>query len=78
MPVRVGDRVGVVFRPRLARWRGTERLELEVRALLPEGLKPPRTHGNSAFLDVCVAPCYQNTVPHLPRAVPCWTLKIAC
>src|SRR3989442_809986 len=28
--VRVGDRVDVVFRPRLARWQGTERLELEV------------------------------------------------
>ncbi len=30
LPVRVGDRVDVVFRPRLARWQGTERLEAEV------------------------------------------------
>src|SRR5439155_924116 len=30
LPVRVGDRVDIVFRPRLARWQGTERLEAEV------------------------------------------------
>jgi single-stranded-DNA-specific exonuclease len=30
LPVRVGERIDLVFRPRLARWQGTERLELEV------------------------------------------------
>jgi single-stranded-DNA-specific exonuclease len=30
LPVRMGDRIDVVFRPRLSRWQWTERLELEV------------------------------------------------
>ena len=30
LPVRAGERIDLVFRPRLARWQGTERLELEV------------------------------------------------
>jgi single-stranded-DNA-specific exonuclease len=39
LPVRAGDRVDVVFRPRLVRWQGTERLEAEV--LDVRGCAPP-------------------------------------
>ncbi len=35
VPLRVGDRIDVLFTPRLSRWQGLERLELELRDLRP-------------------------------------------
>ncbi|HYY05419.1 MAG TPA: DHHA1 domain-containing protein, partial [Candidatus Limnocylindria bacterium] len=64
LPVRVGDRVDVVFRPRLERWQGTERLEAEL--LDVRGAAPPpaaQTTENArefGFLDVREPPCYQK------------------
>lgn len=42
LPVQAGDRVDVVFTPRLARWQGVTRLELEVLDLRGRSALAPR------------------------------------
>ncbi|HYR96630.1 MAG TPA: single-stranded-DNA-specific exonuclease RecJ [Candidatus Binatus sp.] len=48
LPVRAGDRVDVVFTPRLTRWQGTTRLELEVLDLRGASARQPRQAAENA------------------------------
>ncbi|MFN8543196.1 MAG: single-stranded-DNA-specific exonuclease RecJ [Candidatus Binatia bacterium] len=55
LPVRSGDRLDVVFTPRLGSWQGVERTEVEVVGLWPEvpldSRQGPDNSGESAILD---------------------------